>query len=222
MNVGNVAHSMNPYLGTYKSASKAQVSNFQSTMSAVETASKSLQLHASQTENRAELVKLFEDSHKLTAQDLKEEKDWREMTDEEWDKMLEGIDKYIDAFKERLRQMQEMQEEAAQKAALEADSDMRTAAASSAALNVAASGLGGATEIEAENSSDDDLPSIDGEKHEKNWTKNLDTDNQTVLRTAKKAQEMEAMAQGRIEEIVNNYSRKDKYGFRNKFRISID
>ena len=152
----------------------------------------------------SDLIKLLEDSHKLTAQELKEEKDWREMTDEEWDKMLEGIDKYIDAFKERLRQMKEMQEEAAQKAALEADSDMRTTAASSAALSAAASGIGGETETEAENSSDDALPSIDGEKHEKNWTKNLDTDNQTVLHTAKKAQEMEAMAQRKIDDIVND------------------
>lgn len=60
----------------------------------------------------------------MTAQELKEEKDWRGMTDEEWDKMLEGVDKYIEAYKERLRQMQEMQNKAAQKAALEADSDM--------------------------------------------------------------------------------------------------
>ena len=152
----------------------------------------------------SDLIKLLEDSHKLTAQELKEEKDWRELTDEEWDKMLEGIDKYIDAFKERLRQMKEMQEEAAQKAALEADSDMRTTAASSAALSAAASGLGGTTETEAEASLDDAVPSIDGEKHEKNWTKNLDTDDQTVLRTAKKAQETEAMAQRKIEEIVND------------------
>ena len=39
MNVGNVAHSMNPYLGTYKSASNAQAGNFQNTMSAVGTPS---------------------------------------------------------------------------------------------------------------------------------------------------------------------------------------
>lgn len=45
MNVGNVAHSMNPYLGTYKSASKTQAGNFQNTMSAVGTPSKPLQLH---------------------------------------------------------------------------------------------------------------------------------------------------------------------------------
>ncbi len=60
------------------------------------------------------------------------------MTDEEWDKMLEGVDEYIDAFKERLSQLKEMQDEAAQKAALEADSDMRATAASSAVFSAAA------------------------------------------------------------------------------------
>lgn len=66
-----------------------------------------------------EEVQKFRDDNQLTAQELKEEKDWRDMTDEEWDKMLEGVDKYIDAYKERLRQMQVMQSEAAQKAALD-------------------------------------------------------------------------------------------------------
>ena len=116
----------------------------------------------------SEVMKKYQEAHEITAQKLREDTDWRDMTDEEWDKMLEGIDKYIDAFKERLRQMKEMQEEAAQKAALEADSDMRTTAASSAALSAAASGLGDATETEAENASDEATPSIDGEKHEKN------------------------------------------------------
>ena len=36
---------MNPYLGTYKSASNAQAGNFQNTMSAVGTPSKPFQLH---------------------------------------------------------------------------------------------------------------------------------------------------------------------------------
>ena len=34
------------------------------------------------------------------------------MSDDEWDNLLEGIDKYIDAFKERIKQLKEMQEEA--------------------------------------------------------------------------------------------------------------
>lgn len=138
-----------------------------------------------------EAVQKFRDDNQLTAQELKEEKDWRDMTDEEWDKMLEGVDKYIEAYKERLRQMKEMQEEAAQKAAVEADSDMRTTAAASAALNVAANGSDGASEGETE----------DGIDHEKNWTKILKTDDQTILRTAKEAQDMEKKALGRFEEV---------------------
>ena len=71
----------------------------------------------------SDLLKLLEDANTLTTQEPTEEKDWREMSDEEWDKLLEGIDKYIDAFKDRLRQMKEMQEDATQKTALEADSE---------------------------------------------------------------------------------------------------
>ena len=142
-----------------------------------------------------EAVQKFCDDNQITAKELKEEKNWREMSDEEWDDMLEGLDEYIDAFKERLRQIKEMQDEAARKAALEADSDMRTTAASSAALKVAANGLGGASKSEAETSAQED------EKHDKNWTKNLTTDDQTVLRTAQEAQKMEKMAMSKFQEV---------------------
>ena len=148
-----------------------------------------------------EAVQKFHDDNQLTAQELKEEKDWREMTDEEWDKMLEGVDEYIDAFKEHLRQLKEMQDEAAQKAALEADSDMRATAASAAALSAAANGLSGTSEADAESQTEEGIPTEDGVKHEKNWTKNLKTDDQTVLRTAKEAQEMENKALSRFEEV---------------------
>ena len=148
-----------------------------------------------------EAVQKFHDDNQLTAQELKEEKDWREMTEEEWDKMLESVDEYIDAFKERLRQLKEIQDEAAQKAALEADSDMRATAASSAALSAAANGFGGTFEADAESQTEEGTPTEDGVKHEKNWTKNLKTDDQTVLRTAKEAQEMENKALSRFEEV---------------------
>ena len=149
----------------------------------------------------SEAVQKFHDDNRLSAQELKEEKDWREMTDEEWDKMLEGVDEYIDAFKEHLSQMKEIQDEAAQKAALEADSDMRATAASVAALSAAANGFGGTSEAEAESQTEEGVPTEDGVKHEKNWTKNLKTDDQTVLRTAKEAQEMENKALSRFEEV---------------------
>ena len=108
----------------------------------------------------SEAVQKFHNDNRLSAQELKEEKDWREMTDEEWDKMLEGVDEYIDAFKEHLRQPKEMQDEAAQKAALEADSEMRATASSAATLSAAANGLSGTSEADAESQTED------GVKHE--------------------------------------------------------
>lgn len=154
-----------------------------------------------ETISAADILKLFEETHTLTAKELKEEKDWREMSDDEWDNLLEGIDKYIDAFKERIRQLKEIQEEAAQKAALEADSDMRATAASAAALSAAANGSGAASEADGESQTEEGALTEDGVKHEKNWTKNLKTDDQTVLRTAKEAQEMEKKALSRFEEV---------------------
>ena len=150
----------------------------------------------------SDLLKMLGESHKITSNNLKEEKDWREMSDDEWDKMLEGIDKYIEAFKERLKQMKEMQEEAAQKAALEADAGNEAIAASSAAL-AAVSGFVGEASQDT-NGEENVIPSENGEKREKNWTKKMDTDDQTILMTAKRAQEMEKMAQRKIEEIAGD------------------
>ena len=143
-------------------------------------------------------LRTFEESHKLSAQGLKEEKDWRDMSGEEWDKMLEDVDNYIDAFKEQMREMKEKQDEAAQKAALEADSDMKTIASSSAALAVA-NGFDSGTSVKDSESEDGAVE--DGAAHEKNWTKNLKTDDQTILMTAKEAQKMERNAASRLQEI---------------------
>lgn len=137
----------------------------------------------------SEAVQKFKDANRLTSDELKEEKDWREMSDDEWDKMLENVDEYIEAFKEYLKQMKEMQEEAAQKAAMEADADRKTIAASSAALHTAANGF------KSESITEDNTDC------EKNWTKNLKTDDQTVLRTAQAAQDMEKMAMSKLQEV---------------------
>ena len=49
-------------------------------------------------------------------------------------------------------------------------------------------------------------PGADGEPaHEKNWTKNLQTDDQTILRVAKRAQEMESMAIAKYQEAMAKY-----------------
>ena len=155
-----------------------------------------------ETLSAADLLKMFEEQNKLTAEELKEGDDWRSMSEDDWDKLLSGVDDYIDAYKEDIRERVKKQLEAAQKAALEADAEMRNAAAQEAALSVAASGYDGGDNAEgtesAESAGDD--PGID---HEKNWTRELKTDDQTVLRTAKAAQAMENMVLSRMEQIAS-------------------
>ena len=144
-------------------------------------------------------IKNFEELHKLSAKELKDEKDWRDMSGEEWDKMLEGVDNYIDAYKERLKQMKEIQDKAAQKAAMDADPSMRTIAASSAALAAAACGFDSGASIEAGET--ESTFTEEGVDHEKNWTKKLKTDDQTILMTAKEAQKMESHALSKLQEV---------------------
>ncbi len=156
-----------------------------------------------ETLSAADLLKMFEEQNKLTAEELKEGDDWRNMSDDDWDKLLSGVDNYIDAYKEEIREKVKKQMEAARKAAMEADPEMRSTAAQEAALSVAASGFDGGDDSEGEEMSETmgEDPGID---HEKNWTKKLKTDDQTVLRTAKAAQDMESMALNRMEEIASN------------------
>ena len=80
---------------------------------------------------------------------------------------------------------------------------MRSTAAQEAALSVAASGFDAGDDSEGEEAAETmgEDPGID---HEKNWTKKLKTDDQTILRTAKAAQAMESMALNRMEEMASN------------------
>lgn len=147
------------------------------------------------TLSASDLLKWLEENNTLTTAELKEDKDWREMSDDEWDKLLEHIDKYIDAYKERLKQLKEMQEEAATKAAMLADADMKTTAASEAATNVAANGLGEASDSDIVGSA------TTKEQDKMNWTKNLETDDQTVLSEASAAQSRESSAISKLQEL---------------------
>ena len=155
-----------------------------------------------ETLSAADLLKMFEEQNKLTAEELKEGDDWRSMSEDDWDKLLSGVDDYIDAYKEDIRERVKKQIEAAQKAAMEADPEMRSIAAQEAALSVAASGFesGSNEEREASEESAGEDPGID---HEKNWTRKLKTDDQVVLRTARAAQALESMAMSRMEEIAS-------------------
>lgn len=149
----------------------------------------------------SDFIKKFQEARQITAQELKEDKDWRDMTDSEWDKLLSGFDKYIDTVKEQIKEMEEKQKEAAQKAAVKAAPDQRTTAASSAALHAAAGGSVDAATAQGEDK--ENQTGADGEPaHEKNWTKNLQTDDQTILRVAKRAQEMESMAIAKYQEVM--------------------
>lgn len=140
-------------------------------------------------EKFASALQKFIDDNKLTAEELKQDKDWRDLSDDEWDDLLEHIDEYIDDYKEHLKELKEAQDEAAQKAASEADPSMRTTAASSAALKVASNGV-----------TDGFVPEGDP-NYNKNWTKNLKTEDQAILRTAQRAQEMESMAMSKFQEV---------------------
>ena len=161
----------------------------------------------------ADLLALFEENNKMTSQDLKDSDDWRTMSDDEWDKMLEGIDKFINAFRERIREMIRKQQEAALKAASEAPAELRSVAASQAALDVAANGFfGGETsETEDETETEPITGEDPGVDHENNWTRKLKTDDQAILRTAKAAQEMESKALQRMEEFLSGDA--PVYGF---------
>ena len=160
----------------------------------------------------ADLLALFEENNKMTSQDLKDSDDWRTMSDDEWDKMLEGIDKFIDAFRERIREMIRKQQEAALKAASEAPAELRSVAASQAALDVAANGFFGGNASETEDVETEPIAGEDpGVDHENNWTRKLKTDDQAILRTAKAAQEMESKALQRMEEFLSGDA--PVYGF---------
>lgn len=57
----------------------------------------------------------FEEAHRLTPDNIKNEDDWRKMSDKEWERMVNHVDEYLDAAREELKEMKEKQEEAAQK-----------------------------------------------------------------------------------------------------------
>ena len=56
----------------------------------------------------SDFIKKFGEARQITAQELKEDKDWRHMTDSEWGKLLSGFDKYIDTVKEQIKEMESM------------------------------------------------------------------------------------------------------------------
>ncbi len=139
--------------------------------------------------NFAAFVEDYKEANKITAKQLKDSKDWRTMSEDEWKKTLESFDKYVEAWQEEMDRKIEKQQEAGEKAALKAPPGMRSIAASQAMLAVAASGFYTGNFVGTETEPvEEEEGSID---HEKNWTKRLKTDDQLIFRMAKEAQTAE-------------------------------
>ncbi|MGN0328601.1 MAG: hypothetical protein ACI4D4_06435 [Lachnospira sp.] len=120
-----------------------------------------------------------------------ETKDWRDMSDDEWDKLIDGIDKYIDDFKEDLEKLKELQIKASNEAAAVAPSGEKALAASNAALRVASNGF--AAQVHTEDSK---------WLEENSWTYDLQTEDQSILAKAKMANERAADALSKTQELL--------------------
>lgn len=133
------------------------------------------------------------EEHKLTKETIKKEDDWREMTDDSWDKLLENMDNYIDYCREEQEKRKELQIEAAKKAAAYAPANRKTEAVAKAVLYAGANGI---TEVV--------VPDRDESTLEKSsWTYNLETENQLILAKAKMANEFAPSIYARAQELAN-------------------
>ena len=133
----------------------------------------------------------YREAHELTPDNIQVEKDWREMSADEWDKLMEHIDKYIDDHVKELEEMKRIQEEAAQKMAAEAPANMRTIAAANAALKAAANGF-----------ATDGVENDETLRERESWTYNMQTDDQVILATAKMANEYAADMMTKSQELA--------------------
>lgn len=129
--------------------------------------------------------------HTLNSKNIKKEDDWREMDNEEWDKLLEHIDKYMDAIKEELEQMEEEQKKAVLEAVASAPADRRAVAISDVLQNVIAKG--GTEAGLGENASSLEKLS---------WTHEMKTDDQIILATAKMANKGAADSVSKVQEMT--------------------
>lgn len=125
----------------------------------------------------ADIIEMLRTQYELTADDL-EDKDWRDMSDKEWEKLLGSFDKNIEAVKDKIKKLKEIQEEAASKAAANAPAGQKANAAASAALGAAANGF-------VSGAKTDDAKWIE----ENSWTYDMKTEDQTILHKAAIANE---------------------------------
>lgn len=138
----------------------------------------------------ADLIEMLKQQYELTADDL-EEKDWRDMSDKEWEKLLNSFDQNIDSIKDKIRKLKEVQDEAASKAAANAPAGQKANAASSAAQSAAANGF--ASDVKTE----------DEEWIEENsWTYDMKTEDQTILHKAAIANEKAQDSLSKSQELM--------------------
>ena len=148
-----------------------------------------------ETLSAADVFKMLKDTmleaHKLTKENIKKEDDFRKMSEDQWDKLIAYVDKYIDDRKKELERLKELQEEAIMKGAASAPADTKTIAASKAALIAAANGIVG------------EAPEPEASPVEKvSWTYDLQTEDQTVLATAKMANEFAPDVLSKAQELA--------------------
>ena len=113
------------------------------------------------------------------------------MSDKEWDKLVEHIDKYLDTEKENLERRKKLQEEAAQKAAGRAPADMKSIIAAQAVLKVSVNGF--VSEISSSDAS---------EIEKSSWTYEMETEDRVILAEAKKANEYAADMLNKAQEMA--------------------
>lgn len=135
-------------------------------------------------------VDSYKEENKLTPEKIEKEDDWRHMEDTQWNKLLNYVDKYIDAVKEEMEKLEEKQNEAAIESANNAPADMKSIAASSAALSVAANGIAPAGSNQ------------DSFLEKSSWTYELETDDQAILAKAKKANKFVEDMRSKAQEIA--------------------
>ena len=113
------------------------------------------------------------------------------MSDKEWEKLLNSFDQNIDAIKDKIRKLKEVQNEAASKAAANAPAGQKANAASSAAQSAAANGF--ASDVKTE----------DEEWIEENsWTYDMKTEDQTILHKAAIANEKAQDSLSKSQELM--------------------
>ena len=138
----------------------------------------------------ADLIEMLRQKYELTADDL-EDKDWRDMSDKEWEKLLNSFDQNIEAIRDKIKKLKEIQDEAASKAAADAPAGDKANAASSAAQSAAANGF--ASDVKTE----------DEEWIEENsWTYDMKTEDQTILHKAAIANEKAQDSLSKSQEIM--------------------